>query len=98
MTRKRALATPASRTARSSRTKPRPRAITKKKENPGKSGDTEEEEEANQVIQDQVQEQARRRYAYLESTSKYLDETDNGAGYQEDEGRGRQVPGRDDWH
>ena len=70
--------------------------ITNKKENSGKNSDTEEEEETTQVIQDQVQVQARRRYADLESTSKYLDETDNGAGYQDDDSRGRQVPGRDD--
>ena len=44
-----------------------------------------------------MQEQARRRGAELENTSKYLDETNNGAGYQDDEGRGRQVPGQDDW-
>ena len=69
----------------------------KKKENSGKNSDTEEEEEINQVIQDQVQVQARRRYADLESTSKYLGETDNGAGYQDNKGRGQQVPGRDDW-
>ena len=30
------------------------------------------------------------------SKSKYLDDTDIGAGYQDDEGRGRQVQGRDD--
>ena len=30
------------------------------------------------------------------SKSKYLDDTDIGAGYQDDEGRGRQVPGRDE--
>ena len=40
----------------------------------------------------QVQVQARRRYADLETTRKYLDETDIGAGYQSDAGR---VPGRD---
>ena len=44
-----------------------------------------------------MQGHARRRYADLESMSKYLDETDIGAGYQDDEGRGRQVPDRDDW-
>ena len=66
------------------------------KETSSQNSDTEEEEEINQVIQDQVQVQARRRYADLESTSKYLDKADSGAGYQDDEGRGRQVPGRDD--
>ena len=67
----------------------------KKKENSSKNSDTEQEEEINQVIQDQVEVQARR-YADLESMSKYLDEIDIGAGYHDNEGRGRQVPGRDD--
>ena len=43
-----------------------------------------------------VQVQDRNRYTTLETPSKYLDETDIGAGYQDDAGRGRQVSGRDD--
>ena len=67
------------------------------------------EQETNQVTWDhvwpgtrdsqrwkRVQGQARRRYADLKTTSKYLDETDIGPGYQGD--AGRQVPGRDDRH
>ena len=45
-----------------------------------------------------VQVQVRRRYADLESTvstSKYLDNTDIGAGYQNDKGRGQHVHGWD---
>ena len=42
-----------------------------------------------------VQVQARRRYGELERPSKYLDETDIGAGNIDEEGRGREVPGQD---
>ena len=44
----------------------------------------------------QVQVTDRKRYTTLETPSKYLDKTDMGAGYQDNAGRGRQVPGRDD--
>ena len=39
--------------------------------------------------------QARRSYGEVERPSRYLDETDIGAGYQDGEGRGREVRGHD---